>query len=448
MLILKSKINKYLCLPLLALCFIAATVKAIAKELPLWEDTSLGKGLYPILCNNEFFKDFLTHLNWWNGFLPVLFWLMLLVLWFTGSNCDYKKHLSSYTWHRQLFGALIKTKLDHYIVPVVLFIACLAYYSWKTEHYLILRFCILLSTTLVLICVWQITVSLNEVYSLRKQEAKITWSQIGLLTTFGTWIIVVIYTLNLHNANTTIVAVIGAVLGWIFQDTIKSVAAFFYLRANGLLQIGDLITVPSRSIEGFVRTISLTTVTVENWDTTTSAFPTYILHSEHFKNSQRMLEGKTLGRLMQKVFVIDTGWFHPLTEMDVERLKMTLDVDEWFMERTIKTGALNMEVFRQYVYYWMMNNQYVIQQPRLIVRWLEQTDNGMPLQIFAYLSDTMFDAFEWRQSQIMEHIVKAMGWFDLQLYQSPSGYDTSNSNLFITRQAADYRKKNEDNARL
>lgn len=83
--------------------------------------------------------------------------------------------------------------------------------------------------------------------------------------------------------DTAIIGVVGAVLGWIFQDTIKSVAAFFYLRANGLLQIGDLISVPSKDIEGFVRNISLTTVTIENWDTTTSSFPTYILHSEHFK---------------------------------------------------------------------------------------------------------------------------------------------------------------------
>ena len=107
--------------------------------------------------------------------------------------------------------------------------------------------------------------------------------------------------------NTAIITVFGAVLGWIFQDTIKSVAAFFYLRANGLLQIGDLIAVPAKGIEGFVRTISLTTVTIENWDTTTSAFPTFILHADHFKNSQRMLEGKTLGRLMKKTFIIDSG---------------------------------------------------------------------------------------------------------------------------------------------
>ena len=294
----------------------------------------------------------------------------------------------------------------------------------------------------------RITVSLNEIYSLRKQETKITWSQICLLTTFGVWIIVVIYCLKLQDANATIVAAIGAVLGWIFQDTIKSVAAFFYLRANNLLQIGDLIAVPSKGIEGFVRTISLTTVTIENWDTTTSAFPTYILHAEHFKNSQRMMDGKTLGRLMQKTFIIDSGWIHPLTDDDIARLRNELDADEYFILKEVVSGTLNIEVFRLYIYHWLMNNQYVSQQPRLIVRWLEQTDKGMPLQLFVYLTDTMIDVFEWRQSQIMEHVIKALGWFDLQLYQSPSGYDASNSNIYLTQQSADYRKKTEDNAKL
>lgn len=358
------------------------------------------------------------------------------------------RYLSSRGVLQQIFGALMKSRWSMLSAVSILFILillqCLPDISSIIKTATIVICCILFGVTSYVV------VNLNKIYSLRKMETRITWSQIILLAVFAACLAISVFTLGIEKDSNgyLILTVAGSVLGWIFQDTIKSVAAFFYLRANGLLQIGDLITVPSRGIEGFVRTISLTTVTVENWDTTTSAFPTYILHSEHFKNSQRMLEGKTLGRLMQKAFVIDTGWFHPLTEMDVERLKMTLDVDECFIKHTIKIGALNMEVFRQYVYYWMMNNQHVIQQPRLIVRWLEQTDNGMPLQIFAYLSDTMLDAFEWRQSQIIEHIVKSMGWFDLQLYQSPSGYDTSNSNLFITRQAADYRKKNEDNARL
>lgn len=448
MLIFKSKINKMLLLPILGLWLACAVVRVINQKLPVWEDTPLCKGVYTQLCTIDFLKNSLLHLNCWDGFLPVLFLLMLLVSWFTWINCNYKKYLSSYILHKQLFGALIKAKLEHYIIPVILVVACLAYYSWRTGHYYFLRFCIVLSTTLILICVCRIAVSLNEIYSLRKQETKITWSQICLLTTFGVWIIVVIYCLNLHNANATIVAVVGAVLGWIFQDTIKSVAAFFYLRANNLLQIGDLITVPSKGIEGFVCTISLTTVTIENWDTTTSAFPTYILHAEHFKNSQRMMDGKTLGRLMQKTFIIDSGWTHPLTDDDIARLRNELDADEYFILKEVVSGKLNIEVFRLYIYHWLMNNQYVSQQPRLIVRWLEQTDKGMPLQLFAYLTDTMLDVFEWRQSQIMEHVIKALGWFDLQLYQSPSGYDASNSNIYLTQQSADYRKKTEDNAKL
>lgn len=406
-----------------------------------------------------------------NILLPIGLVLLLLtvIVWRKRRKLS-DRYLSSRGVLQQIFGALMKSRWSMLSAVSILFILILLQYLpdiasiiktipiaiWPSE--LMKHFDIAFITkaaTIVICCILfgvtsYVVVNLNKIYSLRKMETRITWSQIILLAVFATCLAISVFTLGIEKDSNgyLILTVAGSVLGWIFQDTIKSVAAFFYLRANGLLQIGDLITVPSRGIEGFVRTISLTTVTVENWDTTTSAFPTYILHSEHFKNSQRMLEGKTLGRLMQKAFVIDTGWFHPLTEMDVERLKMTLDVDECFIKHTIKTGALNMEVFRQYVYHWMMNNQHVIQQPRLIVRWLEQTDNGMPLQIFAYLSDTMFDAFEWRQSQIMEHIVKAMGWFDLQLYQSPSGYDASNSNLFITRQAADYRKKNEDNARL
>ena len=382
-------------------------------------------------------------------FLYIIIGLMLLLI--IGSRKRRKlsdRYLSSRGVLQQIFGALMKTSWSMLsavsILLILILLQCLPNIAFLMKTATIAICCILFGVTSYVV------VTLNKIYSLRKMETRITWSQIILLAVFAFCLAISVFTLGIEKDSNgyLILTVAGSVLSWIFQDTIKSVAAFFYLRANGLLQIGDLISVPSKNIEGFVRTISLTTVTIENWDTTTSAFPTYILHSEHFKNSQRMLEGKTLGRLMQKTFVIDTGWFHPLTEMDVERLKIALDVDECFIKHTIKPGALNMEVFRQYVYYWMMNNQHVIQQPRLIVRWLEQTDNGMPLQIFAYLSDTMLDAFEWRQSQIIEHIVKAMGWFDLQLYQSPSGYDTSNSNLFITQQAADYRKKNEDKAKL
>ena len=450
---LKSKINNRLMIPLLVLWGVCLVIKLVLRFLRLMDDMSLSCGINSLPGKNEIlrsFLDFLRNLTYGDVILPSVI-LTVLILWFMGSVYDYRRQLSSTRCHRLILGALFKTKYERYMIPAALTFVLIAYILWRTGFIFVSKILVATLMSLFLWCVWFVTKTLNKIFSLRRQETYITWSQISLLSAFGLWIVVIVSCINFQKENptdTVVITVLGAVLGWIFQDTIKSVAAFFYLRANGLLQIGDLITVPAKGIEGFVRTISLTTVTIENWDTTTSAFPTYILHTEHFKNSQRMMEGKTLGRLMKKTFVIDSGWIHPLTDNDVKRLRNELDVENFFIEKEVKCGKLNIEVFRLYLYHWLMNNSNVSQQPRLIVRWLEQTSDGLPLQLFVYLTDTMLDAFEWQQSKVMEHVIKAMGWFDLQLYQNPSGYDASNSNIYLTQQTANYRKKSEDNARL
>lgn len=291
-----------------------------------------------------------------------------------------------------------------------------------------------------------IIANLNKLYSLRRQETRITVSQIILLSVFGLCLAASIYTLGIEKDSTgsIIVSVFGAVLSWIFQDTIKSVVAFFYLRSNHLLKIGDWIEIKEHDIDGMLKRISLTTVVIENWDTTTSCFPTYILHTECFKNNQKMMEGRTHGRQMLKTFIIDTGWIHALSEANVKRLNQDLNIDTPFKEQYVKVGLLNIEVFRHYIYHWLMQCSHVSHEPRLIVRWLEQTNEGMPLQIYAFIMDSSLAPFEWQQSQIIEHIIKAMTWFDIQLYQSPSGYDASNSNIYLSPQEADYKIKKEN----
>ena len=169
--------------------------------------------------------------------------------------------------------------------------------------------------------------TLTPIFSLRKKETYITNSQTGVLITFGIMVIGIILALDVtkDSAGYLSLTVIGAVLGWVFQDTIKSVVAFFYLRANGLIHIGDWIELPSHGVDGMLKTISLTTATVENWDTTTSAFPTYLLHSEHFMNNQKMMEGRTHGRRMMKTFIIDTGWIHAVSEKEAEYIKQKIE---------------------------------------------------------------------------------------------------------------------------
>lgn len=357
--------------------------------------------------------------------------------------------MSSNRWYVQALGAMVvsMTKFLLYIVLSTVILVGL-YKLWCPEA------CVIGAATIGVLAILHIVRTLNPVYCLRKEESRITWSQIVLLASFGVWLILVISQLEFKSsAWPTIISVVGAVISWIFKDTIKSVVAFFYLRANDVLKIGDWIEVKSHGIDGEVIGISLTTVTVRNWDTTISAFPTYILHFEHFKNNQKMKEGKTFGRQMLKTFTIDIGWIHYMSEDELLKLKDIIAKNcpamsgfyDFFMngpdsEASDGKPVLNIRFYRHYIYHWLMQNEHVSQEPLLLVRWLEQTGEGLPLQVYAYIIDSDFAPFEWYQSQIIEHIVESLSWFDLQLYQSPSGYNVSNGNVTLVENKANYRK--------
>lgn len=365
------------------------------------------------------------------------------------------KYMSGKSYLLQIIGAVSKSKLSILSTFVMLFITLLlipkieirvSSHNFSSPDGIIYKTGVIVVSCILFGIATYIITNLNKLYSLRRQETRITVCQIILLAIFGICLTSIVFALGIKKDDNSfiIISTFGAVLGWIFQDTIKSVAAFFYLRANGLLKIGDWIEVKSHGINGIVRTITLTTVQIENWDTTTSCFPTYILHAECFKNNQKMLAGRTYGRQMLKTFIIDTGWIHALSEDDVKRLNKNLNIDTPFKERYVKAGLLNIEVFRHYIYHWLMQCSHVSHEPRLIVRWLEQTNEGMPLQVHAFIIDSSWEPFEWQQSQIIEHVIKAMTWFDLRLYQSPSGYDASNSNVYLSSKEADYKIKEEN----
>lgn len=369
----------------------------------------------------------------------------------------WKRHLLSHkcmsgkSYMLQIIGAVSKSKLSILSTFAMLFITLLlipkietrvSSHNFSSPDGVIYKTGVIAVSCILFGIATYVITNLNKLYSLRKQEMRITISQIILLAIFGICLISIVFALGIKKDDNSfiIISTFGAVLGWIFQDTIKSIAAFFYLRANGLLKIGDWIEVKSHGINGIVRSITLTTVQIENWDTTTSAFPVYILHAEHFKNNQRMLDGKTHGRQMAKTFIIDTGWIHTLSHKEAYYLRTNLDTDESFKQSAIIPGELNIHTFRRYLYHWLMQNPHVCQQPRLFVTWKEQMHEGLPLHIHIFINDTKWEAFEWQQSEITEHVIQSLEMFNLQLYQSPSGYDASNSNIHLTEVEANYRK--------
>lgn len=276
--------------------------------------------------------------------------------------------------------------------------------------------------------------TLTDINSLLRNENRITWSQIGKLIAAGIWLIGLVLIIDIkENANlAAAVGIFSAILTWVFQDRVKGVAAFISLRKRHMLNIGDWIKVPKLDVDGEIKRVTLTSVTLSNWDTTISTIPISALQDGHFVNLQNMSMGKTYGRRMLKSFVLDTGCIRPVSENELESIKSgNHGIKEYIPEDELKPGALNAHLFRLYTYHWMMKHPHVSQLPRLIVRWMDPQESGMPLQVYAFITDSNLTAFEWQQSQIIEHILVSLEWFGLRLYQSPSAKDVSKSIIHI-----------------
>ena len=346
----------------------------------------------------------------------------------------YRRCISSDKLGAQIFGALIQWRPKAFWAFVLLVIPISVGLSLILAPSSAIQCLLLIGLNLLVWMIIKVCRTLTEVFNLNKNDNGITSCQIIILATMGLWFVgfVLIFDLKFDGRVVAAMGIIGAVLGWIFQDRVKGVVSFIHLRRHHLLNIGDWIKVPKLNVDGRVEKVTLTSVTFSNWDTTTSTIPIDVLQSEHFVNLQNMSEGKTYGRRMVKSFTFDTSWIHPITEQEAKALRSGANgISACLSDNEIEVGALNANLFRLYLHHWLMNNPCISHRPNLMVRWMDPKDSGMELQIYAFIIDSDIATFEWQQSQIIEHVITSMSWFGMRLYQSPSAYDVSNSNIHI-----------------
>lgn len=345
-----------------------------------------------------------------------------------------RKYISSDKFAGKLFGSILK----HRWLVVLLIISAVMLFDRNVPE---LWHKVLLMTALTLLVATIISVcnTLTDLYSLLRKDDNVTTCQIFILAAIGIWIFAAAIILNFGNdtKNTFLISLTGSVLAIVFQDKIKGAVAYLHLRRHHLLNIGDWVIVPKMNADGVVKKITLTTVTLCNWDTTTSSIPVGALQTDHFINLQNMSQGKTYGRQMLKSFTLDTGCIRPITKEEADAFKSS---EHGFLnyipEDEIKAGTLNARLYRLYLYHWLMNNGHVSQWPRLIVRWLDHKDSGMALEVYSFITDSDTEAYEWQQSQIIEHILSSLEWFGLRLYQRPSAFDIRNSIINNTDKSA------------
>ena len=229
----------------------------------------------------------------------------------------------------------------------------------------------------------------------------------------------------------------AAVLMLIFKDTIMGFVAGILLLENDMVRLGDWIEMPGTSINGTVTDISLTIVKVQNFDNTIITIPPYTLISGSFINWRGMKESG--GRRIMRGYTIKTDNIKRCTPEFLERIKGFSTEIKAFIEsmqgtadsgkitseeRTYGTIDTNLGLFRAYATYYLKNHPSLHKEMLIMVRTLQPTEYGLPLQIYCFTNDTNWCHYESIQSEIMENLAATLPLFDLLPYQSSSSHDS------------------------
>lgn len=237
----------------------------------------------------------------------------------------------------------------------------------------------------------------------------------------------------------TIITAFGAgmaIILLIFKDLILGLVASVQVSVNDMVRVGDWISVHNYNADGEITEMNLTTVKVRNWDKTISNVPTYALVSNGFRNVREM-QDVGIRRLMHHILIdinsiktVDEAFVQRLTKKDlfhgeVNALKWGKDQGYEF-EQT--TGLTNLGLFRRYI------EQYITKHPGInndymVVRQLQQTGNGLPLEIYAFVNSVSFKPLNFVQSDIFEHLYAVIAEFELVPFQRPGSEDLNFSQV-------------------
>ncbi|OFX32772.1 MAG: hypothetical protein A2X08_06925 [Bacteroidetes bacterium GWA2_32_17] len=235
------------------------------------------------------------------------------------------------------------------------------------------------------------------------------------------------------------IGAIAAILMLVFKDTLLGLVAGIQLSANDMVKIGDWISLPSKNADGTVIEISLHTVKIENWDKTISMLPSYSLVSESFINYRGIEDSKT--RRIKRSINIDINSIKFLEESDIIKLKKIKLLEPYITEKTDELDKLNSKIdadlsaktnglrltnigtFRKYIELYLRENQNVRQDLTIIVRQLQPTETGIPIELYFYSKLYEWEPYEIFQADIFDHLLAVVSQFGLQVFQSPTGYD-------------------------
>ncbi len=244
---------------------------------------------------------------------------------------------------------------------------------------------------------------------------------------------------------------LSAILMLVFKDTILGFVASIQVSTNDMIRVGDWIEMQKYGADGDVIEINLNTVKVQNWDKTITTIPTYFLITDSFKNWRGMQNSG--GRRIKRSIHIKISSIRYLKKEETEQLKKIQLLAPYIVERQVEidqyneaTGAdksmpvngrnmTNIGLFRQYINRYAKKHPKLRQDMTMLVRQLQSTEHGLPIELYMFTDDTRWAVYEDIMSDIFDHLLSAIKYFNLEVFEAPAADDIRSLRLPVKEKA-------------
>lgn len=241
------------------------------------------------------------------------------------------------------------------------------------------------------------------------------------------WVIAIILIISIiiHKSPSKLFTGLGAslaVLSFVFKDSILNLVSGLLISGDKIVKVGDWIEMPSAGIDGVVIDMTLNTIKVRGWDNTISNVTPYTLTSGTFKNWQGMTASG--GRRIARNIDIDINTIKFCSAELLEQVGNLELMREYVAELPEpRSQQTNLGLFRKYILLYLESQPWLNRQMVYMVRHLQPSDTGLPLQVYAFSNNTAWVEYEGIQAGLFEHLMAIAPLFELRIFQRPSGAD-------------------------
>lgn len=350
------------------------------------------------------------------------------------------------TWDDILFEDRVLRRLCHIVPPVLIyFLLPLAFPPESGMVAFVLKLLLIYVIAVVLRFVNAFLKALHDVAD-QKEELQGKplkgLMQTGQVIAFFVCIILIISIL-IDKSPARLLAGLGAsaaILMLVFKDSIMGLVSGIQLTANDMLHVGDWISMSKYGVNGRVTEVTLNTVKVRNWDNTIVTVPPYLLISDSFQNWRPMQDSG--GRRVMRSVNIDMNSVRFCTPEMLDRfrkirlLKDYIDETECLIAESNEQAGVendpepvnglhqtNLGVFRAYLERYLRSLAGINQEMMLMVRQLQPTEKGLPVELYFFSKVTEWTVYEKVQADVFDHVLAVIPEFGLRVFQNPAGSD-------------------------